>query len=92
MAQESGLSAGTVQYHYRTRKYLLVAALERSVERQTQRVMAALQKASPKASFSAFKMHERHVYGCVVVLQMHWPRPASLPTCILFRLAQRQHV
>ncbi|WHF24928.1 hypothetical protein QJS66_21485 [Kocuria rhizophila] len=26
---ESGLSAGTVQYHYRTRKDLLVAALER---------------------------------------------------------------
>ncbi|QMS57643.1 TetR/AcrR family transcriptional regulator [Kocuria varians] len=41
VAQESGLSAGTVQYHFRTRKDLLVAALERSVERQTERVVAA---------------------------------------------------
>ncbi|MEX5266585.1 TetR/AcrR family transcriptional regulator [Kocuria sp. CPCC 204721] len=41
VAQESGISPGTVQYHYKTRRDLLLAALERSVERQTQRVMAA---------------------------------------------------
>ncbi|RKQ36828.1 TetR/AcrR family transcriptional regulator [Kocuria tytonis] len=41
VAQESGLSAGTVQYHYTTRQDLLVAALTRSVERQVQRVERA---------------------------------------------------
>ncbi len=41
VAQESGISPGTVQYHYKTRRDLLLAALTRSVERQTQRVMAA---------------------------------------------------
>lgn len=52
VAQESGLSAGTVQYHYRTRKDLLVAALERSVERQTQRVMAARGQSGHRASLT----------------------------------------
>ena len=52
VAQESGLSAGTVQYHYRTRKDLLVAALERSVERQTQRVMAARGQPGHRASLT----------------------------------------
>ena len=47
VAQESGISPGTVQYHYKTRRDLLLAALERSVERQTQRVMACLLYTSP---------------------------------------------
>ncbi|CAL8898895.1 hypothetical protein KVA01_20580 [Kocuria varians] len=38
VAQQSGLSAGTVQYHYRTRQDLLLAALERSVARQAERI------------------------------------------------------
>lgn len=41
VAQESGQSAGTVQYHYTTRQDLLVAALVRSVQRQGERVRAA---------------------------------------------------
>ncbi|RLY94510.1 TetR/AcrR family transcriptional regulator [Kocuria tytonicola] len=41
VAQESGLSAGTVQYHFGSRRELLLAALDRSVERQVQRVAQA---------------------------------------------------
>lgn len=41
VAQESGQSAGTVQYHYKTRQDLLVAALARSIQRQRERIAAA---------------------------------------------------
>jgi len=38
VAEESGQSAGTVQYHYKTRQDLLVAAFVRSIQRQGERV------------------------------------------------------
>lgn len=41
VAQESGQSAGTVQYHYKTRQDLLIAAFVRSIQRQRERVHAA---------------------------------------------------
>lgn len=41
VAQEAGQSAGTVQYHYRTRQDLLTAALVRSAHRGTIRAEAA---------------------------------------------------
>ena len=37
VAQESDLSAGTIQYHYKTRQDLLIAALVRSSQRQAER-------------------------------------------------------
>lgn len=52
VAQESGISPGTVQYHYKTRRDLLLAALTRSVERQTERVMAARGENGYRASLA----------------------------------------
>lgn len=51
VAAESGLSAGTVQYHHPTRQDLLVAALTRSAERQAARVETAV-RADPATSES----------------------------------------
>lgn len=42
VAAEAGLSAGTVQYHYPRRKDLLLAALGWSVQRQVDRIEAAV--------------------------------------------------
>ena len=52
VAQESGLSPGTVQYHYGSRQNLLLAALDRSVERQTQRVVQARGASTYRASLA----------------------------------------